>query len=224
MKKMIVAAMVLIAACIFAVPTGFAADKKYSGFLGDNYKNLGPGPEGGAKERWIKPGIDFTKYKRVMLDSVVFYFADDSENKGIDAGEMKELSDAFNLEIVNAMKEKYPIVADPGPDVVRIRIAITGIKKSNPVTSAITSIIPVGIGISLIKKGVTGSYTGSGGTTAEFMALDSVTNEVIVAAVDERSAGYTERFTSLGAAKEAFKVWAGKMKAFMDSMQAPKAQ
>ncbi len=222
MKRTAIGAMVLVMGIAFFVATSFAAEPKYSGFLGDNYKNLQPGPEGGAKMRWLKPGVDFTKYNKLMVDSVIFYIADDSEDKGINAEEMKELTDAFNQEIVNALKDKYPIVAEPGPDVARLKIAITGVKKSKPVVSTITSIIPVGIGISLIKKGVSGSYTGSGGTQAEFMALDSMTNEVIVAAVDERSAGYTERFTSLGAAKDAFKTWAEKIRKFMDDTRGAK--
>lgn len=216
----VMAALAIGLTCL--VGTSFSAEPKYSGFLGDNYKNLQPGPEGGAKMRWLKPGVDFTKYNKLMVDSVIFYIADDSEDKGINAEEMKELTDAFNQEIVNALKDKYPIVAEPGSDVARLKIAITGVKKSKPVVSTITSIIPVGIGISLIKKGVSGSYTGSGGTQAEFMALDSMTNEVIVAAVDERSAGYTERFTSLGAAKDAFKTWAEKIRKFMDDTRGAK--
>jgi len=201
---------------ILTAPGTVAAETGHSEFMGDYYRYLQPGPEGGAKMRWLKPGVDLTKYKKLMVDSVIFYLAPDSEDKGIDAEQMKELSDAFNQEIVNALKDKYVLVSDPGPDVARLRIAITGIKKSNPAVSAVTTVIPVGIGISLIKKGVTGSYSGSGSTAAEFMALDSLTNEVIIAAVDERSAGYTERFTTLGAAKGAFKFWAERIRKFMD--------
>ena len=128
-------------------------DKKYSGFLGDYYRYLHPGPEGGAKEHWMKPGVMFGKYNKVMVDSVIFYFADDSEDKGIDPNEMKELSDGFNQAIVAAFKDKYPIVADPRPDVIRLRIAITNIKKSKPGVSAVTSVVPVGLAVSLVKKG-----------------------------------------------------------------------
>ena len=221
MKK---AAMVLMAVMIGAallVTASFAAEPKYSGFLGDYYKELQPGSRGDAKMRWVKPGVDFSKYNKLMVDSVIFYLADDSEDKGINAEEMKELADAFNQELANALKDKYPMVAKPGPDVMHLKIAVTGVKKSKPGMSVVSSIVPVGIGISLIKKGVSGSYTGSGGTKAEFMALDSTTNNVIAVAVDERSAGYTERFTSLGAAKDAFKVWAGKIREFMDETRRP---
>ncbi|OPY62953.1 MAG: hypothetical protein A4E62_02966 [Syntrophorhabdus sp. PtaU1.Bin002] len=222
MTKTVKIMMAVVIGVTLMTSAAFAAEPKYSGFLGDYYKNLQPGPKDGAKMRWLKPGVDFTKYNKLMVDSVIFYLADDSEDKGINAEEVKELTDAFNQEIVNALKDKYPIVSEPGPDVARLRIAITGVKKSKPGMSVVSSIIPVGIGISLIKKGVTGSYSGSGGTNAEFMALDSMSNDVIIAAVDERSAGYTERFTSLGAAKDAFKFWAERIRKFMDDMRGTK--
>lgn len=222
MRRTAMTALILVMGLVFLASAGFSAELKYSGFLGEYYKNLQPGPKEGAKMRWLKPGVDFSKYNKLMVDSVIFYLADDSEDKGINAEEVKELTDAFNQEIVNALKDKYPIVAEPGPDVARLKIAITGVKKSKPGVSAVTSLVPVGIGISLIKKGVTGSYTGSGGTHAELMALDSMSNDVIFAAVDERSAGYTERFTGLGAAKAAFKFWAERISKFMDDTRATK--
>jgi hypothetical protein len=193
-----------------------ASAPKQTGFLGDYYKKLGPGPEGGVKERWVKPGVDFSKYNKVMLDGVVFYFARDAEDKGIDPDQMKELSDAFNKELVNALKDKYPIVTEPGPDVVRIKIALTGIKQSRPVLSGVTTVVPVGLAVSTIKRGTGGSWAGSGATSAEMMAIDTTNNEVIVVARDEQTAGFTKRFSKYGSADEAFKFWAGRMRAFLD--------
>lgn len=217
MKKTICSLLTVVMAIVLAASTGQAADKKYSGFLGDYYKNMHPGPEGGVKDRWLKPGVDFSKYKKLMVDNVTFYFADDSADKGIDAEEMKELSDAFNQAIVDALKDKYTLVAEPGPDVARLRIAITNVKKSKPGRSAISTILPVGLGINLIKKGTTGTWSGAGATSAEFMALDSTSDDVIAVAADEQTAAFSDRFTGLGAAKEAFKFWAGRIKAFMDT-------
>jgi hypothetical protein len=151
-----------------------------------------------------------------MVDSVIFYLADKSENKGIDPQEMKELADSFNKEIVAAFKDKYPIVAEPGPDVARIRFAITNIKQSKPGISAVTSIVPVGLGISIIKKGATGGWTGSGETGGELMALDSTTNEVIVMAVDQQQAAFASRFSKWGSANDAFKFWAERAVKFID--------
>ena len=60
------------------VPAVFAAEPKFSGFLGDYYKNLQPKPKDGAKMCWLKQGIDFGKYNKFMVHNVVFYCADDS--------------------------------------------------------------------------------------------------------------------------------------------------
>lgn len=221
MKKLMHIALAVVIGLALTAPAGFAAEPGYSGFLEGYYERLQPGPEGGAKMRWLKPGVDFSKYKKFMVDSVVFFFADDSQYKGIDPVEMKGLADAFNKELVAALKDRYPIVAEPGPDVARVRFAITGFKQSRPVLSGITSIVPVGLAVSLVKKGATGGWTGSGATSAELMALDTMTNDVIALAVDDKTAGFTERFSKWGSAEEAFKFWAGRLRTFMDNAEAP---
>jgi hypothetical protein len=193
--------------------------KSSSLFLGDYAKDLQPGPEGGAKERWLKPGVDFSKYNKVILEHVVFFFADDSQYKGIDSSELHQLAEQFDLATVNALKGSYPIVTEPGPDVMRIRIAITDLKQSTPavgVLSTLTMVTPIGLGLNLAKKGGTSSWSGSGATSAEFLAFDSMSNQVIVAARDQRSAGFTERYTKWGSAEEAFKFWAERIKTLMD--------
>ena len=211
---------------VLAMPAGSAAEIKYSGFFGNPsvYDLLKPGPEGGAKLRWIKVGVDPKKYDTFMLDSVVFYLSDQSDYKGIDPQEMKELADAFNKEIVAAFKDKYPIVADPGPNVARLRIAITNIKQSRPGVSAVTSIIPVGIGVSLIKKGATGGWSGSGETGVEMMALDSQTNDILLLAVDEKKAEFEQRFSKWGSATDAFKFWSELAVKFIDNTRGVKRE
>lgn len=188
-------------------------------FLGDYAKNLQPGPKGAVKERWLKPGVQFAKYNKVILEHVVFFFDETSESKAIDTSELDDLAKQCDLAFVKALKDSYPIVTEPGPDVVRIRFAITDLKASNPAMGAattVTMVSPVGLGVGLVKKGVTGSWSGSGSTAAELMAIDSMTNEVIAAAKDNRSARFTERYTKWGSAEEAFKFWGERLKQFMD--------
>ncbi len=187
---------------------GAAAGGQKTGFLHGYYEKLKPGQaEDEPKLMWIKPGVDYTKYKKVMVDYVIFAFAEDSEYKGIDANEMKKLADGASLALVNALKKKLPVVSQPGPDVLRVRTAIIDLKQSNPAISAVTSVVPVGLGLSLVKKGATDSWTGSGATTAEMMVLDSMTNGVLGAGEDQMAAGFSERFTKWGSVEEAFEFW-----------------
>ncbi len=64
------------------------------------------------------------------MNSVIFYYSEESENKGINGNVIKELTDAFNLELINAFEVGYFIVSEPGPNVLLIRVAITDIKQS----------------------------------------------------------------------------------------------
>jgi hypothetical protein len=147
MKKSIMMALAVMICFAFALSATSCASiqkPKQTGFLGDYYKNLQPGPKEGVKFRWVKPGVDFTKYKKIIIDNVVFYFAPDSEDKGIDPEVMKELADTFNQDLLDAIKDKSAIVVEPGPDVVRLKVALTGLKQSRPVLSGVSSVVPMG--------------------------------------------------------------------------------
>ncbi len=195
--------MLLFAGCATTAPPVPAR----TGFLGEYAGKLEPVPNETTRLRWVKAGTDFTRYKKFMVDYVVLALAEDSQYKGINGDEMKQLGDAASLAMVTAINAKYPVVAEPGPDVLRVRAAIVDLKQSSPVLSGITSVIPVGMGISVIKKGVTGSWSGSGATRAEVLYIDSVTNEVLAAGTDQYTAGYTERFTKWGSVEDAFRFW-----------------
>lgn len=216
MKRALLIIAVVLAVCMVMASTGLADDVKYSGFLG-SYRHLKPGPEGGVEKRYIKEGVDFSKYNKLMLDGVVFYLADDAQYKGINAEEVKELSDTFNQAVVDAIGKDYPLVSEPGPNVLRIRVAITNLEPANPGKSVLTTVTPIGLGLSLLKKGATGSYPGVGNTGIEAELLDSLTNERVGAAVDRKSGSKLSGTTRWGSAKEAFEFWAGRLKVFMDS-------
>ena len=138
---------------------------------------------------------------------MIFAIAEDSEYKGIDADELKKMADAASLGLVEALKKEFPVVSEPGPDVIRIRTAIVDLKPSRPGVSAVSTVMPVGLAVSLVKKGTSDAWTGSGATTAQMMVLDSTSNEVLAAGEDQRAARFDERFTKWGSVEEVFKFW-----------------
>jgi hypothetical protein len=207
MKKLFVMFMVLLVSVGCAGKSGL----KYEGvFVPKDYVNKFEQSDEHTL-RWMRPGYDFAKYNKFMVDYVVFVLAPDSAYKGINADEMKKLADTASLALVNAIKEKYEVVSEPGPDVARIRFAISDLKQSSPAISVITSVVPVGLAISLVKKGATDEWTGGGMTKGEVMILDSQTNEVIVAAYGDYSATFGERYTKWGSVEDAFKSWGGRI-------------
>jgi len=177
---------------------------------------LQPGPPGGAKMRWLKPGVDFSKYHRLMLDPVVFFLASDSEYKGMDPQELKGLADAFRRRLVDTLKKGYPIVESPAPDVARLRFAITDLRQSRPDICGITADGLIGFGEKGRQTRNGQLWSGSGATAGELIVFDSMSQDVIAATKDRRTFGLKEKFTRWGSAEDAFQFWAERLRSFMD--------
>lgn len=215
--------LVILVGFSLAIATGCTKQQiKYSGFLED-YPDFKPGPEGGADMVYLKEGVDFSVYKRVMIDHVVFFFKDDAKYKGIHPEELQELSRAFHLEMAYALRGAgaYPSAEEPAPDVLRIRFAITDVVPSKPNLNAITAVMPVGLAISTIKKAKTGAHTGVGQASMEAELLDSMTNERIGAVIDTKAAEKSklgEGLKKWGHAKDAFKFWAKRLRKWLDEV------
>ena len=189
--------------------------KDYSGFLGD-YSQLKPGPKGGVAQIYLKEGVDFKKYNKIMLDQVVFYFKQDAKNQAIDPDEMKELADKYDRAAIEALGDAYPLVSEPGPDVMRVRVAITDLQLPDRALNAVSSVVPAGIAIGLVKKGLTGKSTGVGEISMEFELLDSQSNERLSAGVDRRAGNKIDSMTKFGTAEDAFKFWAQRLRTRLD--------
>ncbi len=178
--------------------------------------SLQPGPPGGYRMRWLKPGVDFSKYHRLMLDPVVFFFAPDSEYKGMDPQELKSLADAFRRRLVDTLKKGYPIITFPAPDVARLRLAITDLRQSRPDVRGITDDGLIGFGKKNRQMRDGHFWSGTGATESELVVFDSMTQDVIAAAKDRRTVGLKEKFTKWGSAEDAIQFWAERIKMFMD--------
>ena len=214
--------MVLLA-CTLLVGCASAPKEAPTGFL-KNYPQFQQGPSDGVDRIYTKPGMDLNKYNRVMLDEVQFFLKKSAAEQGIQASELKELSDTFHRAIFEALGNAYPLVTEPGADVLRVRLAITDIETSNPAVSGITTVLPVGLAVSVAKKATTGSYTGVGGASMEVEFLDSMSNERLAAAIDTFDGSKMSGFSKLGATKEAFEFWAKRLRVTLDKALGKTAQ
>ena len=218
MQKNLFIVMALVAGLLV---TGCSHRKTtYSGFLRD-YSGLQKGPKGGPDLVYKKPGVDFSKYKKVLVEPVVFYLKKDAEAKGIQPKVMAELEDAFEKEIVKALNGAYPMVDKPGPDVLRIRIAITDVEPSNPTLGTVGAVMPAGMAINLISNVTTGSSVNVGSASMEAEFIDSETGEVVGKVVDHIEGSTYDTATlkgKWGHTKKAFQQWAQMLRKWLDSV------
>jgi hypothetical protein len=220
MKNALRIVLVMVMSYTLILATGCAPKIKYSGFLQD-YPEFEKGKKGGVRLVYLKKGVDFKAYDKVMVDHVVFYFSKDSKYKGINSDELSKLADAFHKAMADALKGGYPMVKEPGPGVLRIRFAITDIKASRPILNTISTVMPIGLGISIVKRGLTGTHSNVGGASMEVEFLDSQANERVAAAIDRRAAGKTrviKGMTKWGHAKGVFGFWAKRLRRWLDEV------
>lgn len=178
-----------------------------SGFLAD-YPDLKPDRYGNPHLLWWeKPGFDWKRYQKLMIDPVVMYYDPKAKNQEIRPEDLNRLANEFREVVIAELGNDFPVVNTPGPDVLRVRAAITEIIPANPAVNVVTTLIafvPLDMGGAAIE--------------AEF--IDSMTNERVAAMV-ERKLGtpfdLQSGFTSLGHAKASFKSWAAELKRALET-------
>ncbi len=135
---------------------GVAADKpEFSGFLED-YSGFEQSPKVPSAWRRIKPGAtptDIEKYNKIMLDPIQVWVHDQARYKGVDPNQLKAMTDYFRNAIVRVMAPDYPVVGNPGDDVLRVSLAITGVIPVEPKRSPL-GYLPVGFVLSTAKEAV----------------------------------------------------------------------
>lgn len=192
-----------------------------TGFL-NNYSQLQPGTDDRAALLYIKPNVDFKQYNKLMFERVVVLLADSAETREIDPAMLKEMTDYYQNALFNAVKGGYEIVDQPGPGVMRVRVAITELKPSKPVANTLSSIIPVGIVAAGATKAVSGDNLGTGEAGTEMELLDAVTGERLAAAVDKRQGGKMVFRGKWEDTKDAFDFWAKRFRERLDEARGVK--
>jgi hypothetical protein len=212
-----VGALVVLAGCA----GGQAGKAMPAGFLRD-YSQLREGKEGEALLVYVKPDVDFRKYTKILLEPVTVWKTKDTT--GISAIEAALLADELDDEVRISLDRDYELVKTAGPDVLRIRAAITEAKQSWYVEDGI-------IGHSDPDSGPLKPPTPSnatrdfvGGAAAEAEVLDSLSGERLLAAVDRRvgKRGWKVKESSWDDVEKVFSYWSERLRARLEDLRAGK--
>jgi hypothetical protein len=134
--------------------------------------------------------------------------------KDVSVEDRQRLSALLWKELDEQLRKDYEITSQPGPDVMRIQVAITEAGDSNATMDTVSSIVPqlkLLTGAKGMATGVSG-FTGS--ASAEVKVTDAASNTILVMAVDRRGGtkslrGVTNEWHDV---EEAYRFWAEKMR------------
>jgi hypothetical protein len=207
-----IAAVVLgISAC---ATTEQVPHVRMSGFLKD-YSKLHKGKPGQAEFNYRKPGADLSAYSKVILDPVQLWAADgeDSALGRLSREDQQMLVNYLHIALRDALIRDYVLVEQAGPDVMRIRCAITEARADKPVADLLSTLTPAGLGISYAKRLVLGTHSAVGVVSVEGELLDSLSGERLGAVVDRRAGtkSLLGKPTRWGDVQDAFSFWARRM-------------
>ena len=136
---------------IFVLLASGASAQTPSGFLSD-YSRLSPAADMPDTSIWISKDFDFKPYRKIMLDKVEVFVSPTSEYHGASPDVLKGMADRFTASFKKALQSGYQLVDKPGPDVLRIRPALSGINLVKP-NFNLTNVIPV----IFVARGLTGA-------------------------------------------------------------------
>lgn len=180
----------LLAIILGLVFTGCAATKKargvkYKGYLVDA-SILHKGKKGEALYVYINEKTDWPSYSKILLDPVITFRKAELKSKGLPPEDLQRMANNFYLLLYKVLDKDYEMVKMPGPRTLRIQVALTDLEKSWATADTVTSLIPVGMGISIAKDFITGKPAFVGEASVEAKITDARTNELLVAGIDRR--------------------------------------
>jgi hypothetical protein len=162
-----------------------AREVKYSGFLGD-YSKLVPGPDGGARLVYQNPDAAFKSYDKILLEPVTIWSGEGSEMNDLSKDDRQMVANRLFSLLHARLAKDYTMVQAPESGTIRIAAALTTAESSYPVLDTVSTIVPIGLGISTLKAIATGKPAFVGEASAEAKLTDATSGVILFEAVDSR--------------------------------------
>mgnify|MGYP000905695948 CR=1 FL=1 len=186
---------------------------KATGFLGD-YSDLRKGQDNEAQMIYIRPNVKWAAYDKIIIDPITVYAIPGNPLADLPKEELNALVSYLYSATREQLGKDYQIVKTAGPGVMRLRIALTDAAGGKPVMGVVSSVVPVGMALSVLKTVITGSGTGTGSARVEMELIDTQTKIRLGAAVDGQSGNKRDFFGSFSKwddARDALDGWSVKL-------------
>ena len=166
-----------------------------SGFLSD-YSKLQPAKDREGIRSWVNRSVDFRAYERIYFQPVEVVVTPGPEYKGVQPDVLKRMTDQFDGAFRRAVSPPYKLVDKPGPGVLVVRLAITGVQPAAPSTTAL-DVLPI-MAVYNVGRATAGKSPQVGEMSAEMEVLDAQMKPVAAAVATrkgDRSLPQSDRVT-----------------------------
>lgn len=92
---------------------------------------LKPGKPGQAEQVYIKSGVDWSSYNKVLLNPVTVWHGKESQMKGVTPAQAQQMADYFYRLIYTVLAKDYQMVTMPELNTLRISVAIITLKEAD---------------------------------------------------------------------------------------------
>jgi Protein of unknown function (DUF3313) len=205
-KYLVVAMILVVTGCARTYQTRHV---ETTDFLGD-YSMLKEGNEDEALLSYWKKGVNWARYKKIILEPVVIKKIPDSELNEMTHAENFRLKELLDYRMQEALKKGFRLVNKPGADTLLVQFAITDVETSTVLLDMFSSVYPSARTLSALKHLVTGTESFVGKASIEGKILDSATGDLLMASADARAGGKTLTgwANELDDVEESYKYWA----------------
>jgi Protein of unknown function (DUF3313) len=179
----------------------------------DDYSMLKEGRENDALLSYWKKGVNWSAYKKVILQPVLIKKTKDSELNEMTHADGFRLKELLDYRMQEALKQSFKLVSKPSPDTLIVQFAITEVETSTVLFDTFSSIYPSARVLSALNHLVIGTESFVGKASIEGKIIDSTTGDLLMASADARAGGKT----LLGSNDEwddieqAYKFWAAQV-------------
>jgi hypothetical protein len=178
--------VLLLTACTVTQKAPLDQASVHCGLLANECGNLTLGGKDQVGLRYINPAAQWTKYNKVLIEPVTFWGGNSTL---VSSADQQALVNYFSQQLREQLGKKFQIVDLPGPGVMKLTVAMTDAETATPVLRSISMIVPQAHMLSNLKYLATGTFPFVGWAQAEVKITDSVSGELLSAAVDKRIGG-----------------------------------
>lgn len=150
---------------------------------------LQPGGSGDPALIYRNPGVDSSHYGALILDPVSVWAGSGSAFTKTPVAEQQALANKFTSDLAAALRTRCRVTTQPGPGVLRVRIALVDAHPANATMNTIATYVPF---VSAAYSGASYAFNKdiayfAGSATVEGYVTDTSSGTVLWQAVDKRA-------------------------------------